>query len=113
MEEFNKSVVYQFNKVLNDEESKALGLTLSKDKAILFHSLNPESVRIEYDSLQIGEEAIMGKITACGIPLQEQTKRQKGIFGRFFQNLAKTNSEVYGNKRLECCDLKHHQANNN
>lgn len=107
MDEYTKTVTYSFNKVLNDYDISYLQSKLVKVDGIDSIDISNKSISVEYVTLQLAEESVKEIIKNSGYPLKEIKKKRKGIFRRFIDELAKCNKESFGNKKLDCCDLKH------
>lgn len=107
MDEYNKTVTYRFNKVLNDYDISFLQSKLVTVEGLNSVDVSTESISVEYGSFQLTEEAVKDVIINFGYQIKKAKKKKKGIFGRFIDNLAKSNKESFGNKKLDCCDLKH------
>lgn len=107
MDEYKRTVTYSFNKVLNDYDKSHLESRLVKVDGIDSIDITKESIIIEYVTLQLAEESVKEIIEKSGYPLKKIKKKGKGSFRRFIDNLARSNKESFGNKKLDCCDLKH------
>jgi copper chaperone CopZ len=107
MDEYKRTVTYSFNKVLNDYDISDLESRLVKVDGIDSIDITKESIIIEYVTLQLAEESVKEIIKNSGYPLKEIKKKRKGIFRRFIDNLARSNKQSFGNRKLDCCDLKH------
>ena len=107
MEEFNNTITYTFNKNLNKYEIQDLQERLRKVEGILSLETSPAVIRIDYDTLRLAAGSIKETMSSMGYPVKETVKKRIGMLSRFIKNLADSNREVYGSKRLDCCDLKH------
>jgi hypothetical protein len=68
--------------------------------------ISSEAVCIEYNALILAQEGVTELIREYGFPLSTYRKKQ-GVLTRFIENLARSNNNSYGSKKLDCCDLKH------
>ncbi len=62
------------------------------------------SVRVEYDPEAVTREGIAAAIEAAGYALVE-TPEVRGPVNRFLARMTRTNQELFGNLRLDCCTL--------
>ncbi|GAO30395.1 heavy-metal-associated domain-containing protein [Geofilum rubicundum] len=106
MDDYKKEIVLSFKKHLKDDDIFILKSNLEKVKGIESINIATQSVSIEYVSLHLTEEMVKEIIKDAGYPLRELKKRRKGFFRRFIDDLARSNRESFGNKKLDCCDLK-------
>ncbi|MBN2481537.1 MAG: hypothetical protein JXB19_07350 [Bacteroidales bacterium] len=107
MEQFNKTITYRFNKDLNKDEIQDLQERLKKVEGILSLEISSALIRIEYDTLCLAAKYIKEEMNNLGYPVKEIREKRRGILSRFIKNLADTNRKIYGNKKLDCCDLNH------
>lgn len=107
MEEFNKNVAFSFSKDLNKDARTYLNEELKKVEGIISHEIAQESVSVVYDALRLSAVAVKEILDNMGYPVEELKEKRKGILSRFIKNLADSNREIYGKKRLDCCDLNH------
>jgi copper chaperone CopZ len=108
MEDYNKSIMYTFSSSLKMSEISYLRSRLEAVDGITSFNIHTDSVQLEFDSLKLSQEYIKMIIMNLGYHVKSNEHTHKGIFRRFIQHLAKSNQEAFGDKKLDCCDLKHH-----
>ncbi len=107
MDDYKKEIVLSFKKHLNEDDMVNLQSKLEKVEGIESMNISAQSVSIEYVPLHLTAELVKEIINNAGYPLKDLKIKRKGFFRRFIDDLAKSNKESFGNKKLDCCDLKH------
>nr|WP_321409119.1 LDCC motif putative metal-binding protein [uncultured Carboxylicivirga sp.] len=107
MSEYSRKVKYKFNKLLSDDEALDLRIQLSGIEGIEAYSLTNEFLDIDFIIFKQSEKSLLQRIGRLGHPLQVYKSKKPGFFKNFINNLAKSNKESFGTKKLDCCDLKH------
>lgn len=65
---------------------------------------------VTFDELVLSSHYFEQILDEAGL-LKHQAKKKRGFLSRFIDKLAKSNTERYGSKRLDCCDVnKKHGA---
>ena len=111
MDDFNKSVMYSFSNALKMSDISYLRTRLNTVDGICSFEIQSDSVHLEYDSLKLSKEYIRMIIMNLGYQVKSSEGTHPGIVKRFLQHLAKSNQEAFGDKKLDCCELKHHSLN--
>jgi len=109
MKEYNETITYRFATMLSKSDQSHLQSELTTVDGIDSCSFSSESVIIKYNTLKLSGEYVKKTIGDIAYPMHEQDRKRTGILNRFIDSLAKSNKNSYGNKKLDCCDLKHSQ----
>ncbi len=107
MSEYSQTVKYLFTKRLTDNDIKILNTKLSDVEGIESYDLSDEFIQIDFMIFKQSEKSIQQYLASVGFPVLCNKEKKTGIFKRFVDNLAKSNKESFGSKKLDCCDLKH------
>ncbi len=107
MDDYSRIAHCKFDCVINNDEMAFLQSELLSVDGIKTIDIKPESVGVEYNTLRLSGEYIRNLIKDMGYPLRGEREKKVGKLTRFIQNLAKSNKKSFGNKKLDCCDLKH------
>lgn len=106
MRDFDKTVKYRFNKSPEEAEISNLQHKLNELEGIDSFEITDEGIFIEYLPFKHSKESLEVTLKEFGYPVTIEKKKRKGLFARFIDNLAKSNKEAFGNKKLDCCELK-------
>ena len=104
---YNKKSTYKFIKLLNDKNIFYLKSKLKNFDGIDFFDISNDEIEIEYSTLKLSEKGIFELFIQLGYPLELIKQVKYNLFKRFMNDLAKSNKESFGSKKLDCCDLKH------
>lgn len=104
MESLQKNILFRLG---YEVRNKNIGSTIKKVKQIPGVnnvSRKKDSLIISYEPYSVSEKFLVKCLTGMGfVPA---TEKKKGFFARWIENLAKTNQENFGKKRLDCCNVK-------
>lgn len=100
--------MFKFNSALKMSDISYLRSRFEEVDGINSFDIHADSVQLEFDSLKMSQEYIKMIIMNLGYQVKSNEETHQGIFKRFLQHLAKSNEETFGDKKLDCCDLKHH-----
>jgi len=109
MEEYTSFESFKANRFLSDGEIKNVKRKLNNITGISGFIVEPDRIQIEFYTYFQSKDSLKKELVNAGFPLEDKEKSKSGVFGRFIQNLAKSNLESFGNKRLDCCDLRNKQ----
>lgn len=107
MNQYIKSELYQFKKTLNHQEASSLKSKLAVVDGVESISFSEEQIEVNFSILKITAGAILEIINNLGYPAQIKTLKRAGILKRFVESLARSNRKTFGDKKLDCCELKH------
>ncbi len=68
-------------------------------------NINTDFIEVQYLAYKIADNAIKETICSLGYELKSSNEK-KGILQKFITRLSDSNKKAYGNKRLDCCDIK-------
>ena len=104
MEDYSRSMTFDFQKQLNQRDLEHLKTRLVKVVGVESFDITPDSLRVEYVPFLIAEDSITGIIRQTGFPVKTGEKK-KGVIRKFLDKLVKSNRETFGNKKPDCCNL--------
>lgn len=107
MSDYSKTVKYRFNRELNDYDISYLHSKIPKIDGIESCTVSKTDISVELMTLKLAPESVSEMILNLGYPVKTERSKKPGLFKRFLDNLAKSNKESFGSKKLDCCDLKH------
>jgi len=103
MKEFN-ILTYILDHQPNSDERMQIRNLLNDLPGIKEIYFEDNEIKIEYSAFKIAREYICKTLLNNGFKTAQPKKKNK--FLRFLDKLIKTNKDKYGNKKLDCCDLK-------
>ena len=107
MNDYSKTVRYRFKREMTDHDIAFLKSRISKVDGIESMTISKGIISIEFMPYKLAEESVKEMIVDLGYPVQIENNRKPGFLKGFIENLAKSNKESFGTKKLDCCDLKH------
>ena len=90
-------------------EAEEIEASLSKIEGIENLSIENGAVEISYYPQIVSLHIIRTEIIKAGIILTD-TRKSKGVVGRFIDRLAESNKKNFGSKPLDCCDLNNKKS---
>lgn len=106
MSEYSQTVKYLFTKRLTDDDIKILNTKLSELEGLESYDLSDEFILIDFMIFKQSEKSLKQYLVNLGFPVMCKKEKKPGIFKRWIDNLAKSNKESFGSKKLDCCELK-------
>jgi len=105
MENINKTAEFRFQNNISDTDMEYLRTELLKLEGIESVNINTDLIEVQYLTYKLAANAIKETICSLGYDLKSSDEK-KGILQKFITRLSNSNKKVYGNKRLDCCDIK-------
>ena len=89
---------------LDEEAGENIRMAFSKIEGIENLTVGNSVLEVSFFPQIVSPQLIKSIITEAGLTLIE-TRKSKGIFGRFVDRLAESNKKNFGSQKLDCCDL--------
>jgi hypothetical protein len=107
MNDYSKTVRYWFKREITNNDIAFLRSRISKADGIESITFSKGIINIEFMPYKLTEVSVKEMIVDLGYPVQIKKNRKPGLLKGLIENLAKSNKESFGTKKLDCCDLKH------
>jgi len=106
MEEFIKYLKFRASSENSVNALQSGKSALLKQPGILEVSVVDQNMVVGFNAYAMSEEELTSIMNDMGLK-PNPGKVKKGHISRWLDNLAKTNKESFGAKRLDCCDMNH------
>ncbi len=106
MSEYSQSVKYLFSNSLTDNDIRILNTKISELQGIESYDISNEHIQIDFMIFKQSEKSLKQYLVNLGFPVMCKKEKKPGIFKKWIDNLAKSNKESFGSKKLNCCELK-------
>ncbi|MCF8219212.1 MAG: hypothetical protein K9I29_09175 [Bacteroidales bacterium] len=109
MENLEEHIKFKYDQKLTKGPHISVKQTLNNINGVNHVAEDPDGLTVSYNPYSLSDSILIQEMKKMGFLTVEEAESKKGFIARWLDKMAKINKKNFGDKPLDCCELKEKQ----
>lgn len=109
MENLEEYIKFKYDQGSTKESHKSVKQSINNMNGVNHVAEDQDVLTISYNPYSVSDTILIQQMKKMGFLTVEEAENKKGFIARWLDKMAKVNRKNFGDKRLDCCELKENQ----